>query len=169
MAFSHDMTSAAHSLGAQLGELIDAHCFEADLGRVWAALYVAGGDLDASGLSELMREEPELIESSLEELEELGAVRVDEGRYGAEEDPLRIAVRFIKKRELDFLAELEDASLFARDRLKKNRASQEQEAAQRVAKLAKNISLVKTLLKALSLNDSLDLDALVKAISSTSK
>jgi hypothetical protein len=160
------LRSAAVNLADQMAEVIDAHIFEPDLGRVWAALLVAGGSQSSERVSELLGEDLDLVESTLAELEDFAAVRREGTGWCAETDPLRIAARFVRERELPLVNEVEEALLFARDRLRSAEGPDAEQARVRLQELVRNVALVRQLLKAVAASERLELDKLLSALSS---
>ncbi len=160
------LRSAAVNLADQMAELIDAHSFEPELGRVWAALLVAGGSQSGERVAELIGEDLDLVEGVLEELEGLAAVRRDGDGWCAETDPLRIAARFVRQRELPLLDELEETLRFARDRLGSAEGDDATQARAQLQELVRNVGLVRQLLKAVAASERLELDKLLGALAS---
>ena len=159
-----NLQSAALGLGDQLAELIEAHTLEPALGRVWAALLMRGDDQDADALAELLGEDPELVEDTLAQLVELGAVHAGRRGHRAETDPMRIAASFVRAKELPLIAQLEDALRFARDRLAKSSDPQAAQARARVDELVRQVSLSQRLLRAVASSSGLELDRLLGAL-----
>jgi hypothetical protein len=88
------------------------------------------------------------------------------GRAGfrAETDPLRVAARFIQVKELPLVAQLEEALLYARDRLGKSSDAQAATARARVDELVQQVRLSKRLLGVLASSGNLELDRLLRAL-----
>lgn len=158
------LQSAALSLGDQLAELIEAHTLDPALGRAWAALMVHGGEQDADAVATLLGEDPELVEEALAQLCELGAAQQGRQGFRAETDPMRIAVSFVRAKELPLIAQLEEALLYARDRMAKSSDAQLATARARVDELVRQVSLSQRLLKALAASPTLELDKLLRAL-----
>ncbi|MFH1810851.1 MAG: hypothetical protein ABIJ09_19060 [Pseudomonadota bacterium] len=166
MTMDKALHSAATSLADQMAEIIDAHTFEPELGRVWAVLLLTEKGQTADEVATILGEDPDTVDQAMEQLVELGAARGKGERYSAVIDPLQVAASFVKAKELPLIGQVEDALLFARDRLAKSSDAQAALARTRVEDLARQVTLIKRLLQAVASSGSLELDKLLRALGS---
>lgn len=112
---------ALRELVDQLARFFDRFGFRRNLGRLWAALYLAPSPLTQADLGALLELSTGLVSSGLKELEHWGAVRVVTVRgsrathYEAEERLLRIVSSILAKRELPSVRKLREAAREVRD------------------------------------------------------
>ncbi len=133
----------------QVGYFFDRFGFRRNLGRIWAALYLAPEPLSQMQICELLELSAGLVSSSLKELEHWQAVRVVTMRgscathYEAEDQLLRTVATILAKRELEAVARLRDAA--AEVRLAYGPARHGKELNQRLAAVENVTSLYEVL------------------------
>ncbi len=100
----------------QVGHFFARFGFRRNLGRIWAALYLAPAPLSQAELSELLGLSAGLVSASLKELEHWRAVRVVTLRgtrcsgYEAEGQLLRTVAAILSQRELEAVRRLREAA-----------------------------------------------------------